>query len=197
MPKLPPPPRLATVASSLAFYGLAVILGGGAVALSFGVPPRLAGSAAQAGELQAGVRRFGPEALQHASVYALDLHVPRDVLGRAGAVRLAVPLAGLREGAGLRIAFTPEAAAAFAGRALSIEVDVKALEITGAEELAVRLEGDVAWSVQPLPAAGAKTLRFELRAGAEGPAGLWLRPQTLRNDYAYGVEVRALRVAAR
>ncbi len=111
-------------------------------------------------------------------------------------MKLGAVLAPSAADRGVRILLTPAAAAAFEGKGAILEIDVRDLGETTAQELAVSLQdfGPVEWRAQALPALPA-TLRYELPASVLGmpPEAIGLRPVSAALDYVSGVEITGIR----
>jgi hypothetical protein len=97
----------------------------------------------------------------------------------------------------VRILLTQEAAALIEAKPVTLDVTFEPLQLNGASELAVSLQGaqPAQWVTQALPIQGAR-LRFELPAQS-GVNAIGLRAITNQTDQAYGLEISELRVQPR
>lgn len=184
--------------SGLLFYLIASGFAALCVAASLGTPPRLADAAPQSGIAENGGWRFGIEALEHAQARDVDVYVQRNLVGLPQALRLAATQGVNGEAGGIRLEFTPQVRRLLADRAVIVEVDVRPLEVTTAQALAVRAEGAdlTPWQSAILIAEEPQTLRFALLKPAGELAAIWLRPVPPESrDYAYGVEVAEVRLS--
>lgn len=188
---------------SLLFYPLALLTAAAMISASLGRETFTQRPGAQAGQAEAGgALRFGPDAL--AAIQAGEeqlVFIARDAAGRPVGARVASrPGRGepLMHSPGARLPLDETALAALGPGPWIAELDIRPLGVTAAETLFVGAGGASGFSewapAQALPAEPA-TLRFRLTAppdGALAAIGFW--PQASRTDYAFGVEITALRV---
>lgn len=127
------------------------------------------------------------------------LNVPRDFLGQAQSLRVAVlpnqPAPGANE-SGVRILLAPSAAVALGGRPVSVVVTYNPLPVNAATGLALSLEGagPNAWVSQDAPPQHG-TLRFELPARTEVNAiGLRAISANTGQREAYGLEITRISI---
>ncbi len=95
---------------------------------------------------------------------------------------------------GARLLLSPDAAAALQDRPVVVEVAYNPLNVNPATSLAVSLQGiaPADWVIQELPAQPG-VARFELPA-QNAVNAIGLRAISENNDYAYGLEITAVRV---
>jgi hypothetical protein len=181
-------------------YGALAALCSALVIASLGGRAFLPEPSAQAGATVDGALTFNPDALSRGVV--TDATHVRFVAMSDGwtpsAVRLAVkPNQGepAPDKIGAQLLLDPSAAAALAGAPATVEVQVASLGVTRAVSMAVGLQGEgpTAWVSQPLPD-GDATLRYDLPATNDAPRaiGFWFVSE--KTDYAYGAEIKAVRV---
>jgi hypothetical protein len=121
-------------------------------------------------------------------------HVTRDLGVSARAVRV-----GVRPGQGAPtptstgavLLLDPADAAAFAGKALRVEMRIKRISVTTAASVAVSVQhgAPTTWVTAPIPAENG-VMTFDLPASAATPPrglGIWLISD--KTDYNYGVEI--------
>lgn len=183
--------------AGLAYYGAVGAAAALCIGLSLGPRPATRAPAPQAGRVETGgVFVFGPRALQHVAVQDARAYVPRTPAGEPKALRLAKALGVDAESGGARLALAPQTAKALAARPVQVAVRVAPLEVTTAEALEVGLESPqgTVWRRAPLQADAARTVTLTFPAAAGGPQALWLRPAPQAGDYAYGLEIAAIRL---
>ncbi len=122
------------------------------------------------------------------------IYVPRDSQGLPTALRLARRMEAAGEDAtGAVLAFTSDDAAAFVGASVSVDIVYRPLRINSAEGVSVRFAGANDWVSAPLEPRESQA-GFVLPAPATPPSGLEIRIDSTRPDYAYGVEILAIRL---
>jgi hypothetical protein len=125
---------------------------------------------------------------------AHEMFVPRDAQALPEGVRLARRMDSVgQDSPGAVLAFTPADAEAFTAASVSVDIVYRPLRINSAEGLSVRFAGAGDWVSAPLePREG--RIGFVLAAPSTAPSGLEIRVDSTRADYAYGVEVLAIRL---
>lgn len=184
--------------SGVAYYAFVTLAAAGCIALSLGPRPGPRDPAPQAGEIgPGGALLFGPDALEHAAVRGARVYVPRRADGAPLALRLAKTLGQDPEDGAARLALAPAARQALAGEAVRVEVSVAPLEVTTAAALEIGLESaaGTAWRSAALQTGSPHTVRLTFPSAGAGPTAVWLRPAPQGADYAYGVEIAAVRLA--
>lgn len=183
--------------AGLPFYGVVAVAALLCIWLSLGPRPAPRAPTPQAGRAEAGgAFVFGPQALQHVAIRDARAYVPRTPAGEPTALRVAKALGIDAESGGARLALAPQTTRSLAGRPLQVAVRMAPLEVTTAEAIEVGLEGaqGTVWRRAALQADAARTLTLTFPALAEGPRAVWLRPAPQAGDYAYGLEIAAIRV---
>jgi hypothetical protein len=123
-----------------------------------------------------------------------DQYVPRDAQGLAQSLRLARRMDSVgQDPPGALLIFTPSDAAAFTGASVAVDIVYRPLRINSAEGLSVRFAGSTEWVSAPLEPREGRA-GFVLAAPPSAPTGLEVRVDSTRNDYAYGVEILAIRL---
>jgi len=187
---------------AILFYPLAALAMAAAIAASFGpeLLPKKVGP--QTGKLERGALIFDAEALSHMDIPDTQVaYVDRDDFWRPAGMQIATRRTHLAPSPaipGARLLLDRAQTAAFAGKALTIQVKVRPLPYTTATSLAVSAQapGPVTWTAQKLPSESA-ALSFHFPAiegGAPEAIGFW--PVTTATDYDYGLEIVEVRVSA-
>jgi hypothetical protein len=202
----------------IVFYPLVAVLVAGTILASMNTALIPHEPAAQSGVWRNGALVFPAEALSHVEVGPQqEYYLQRDAAGRPRSIQIATKKAfgAPRAGEpGVRLVLTPEAAAAFAGKALRVDLQVRPLLYTTAQTVAVSApagDAPAAWVDQPFPRTAiertgpdeARTttlMRYILPANASAPSAIAIWPKANLEsgkpaDFNVGVEIVEIRLA--
>lgn len=98
---------------------------------------------------------------------------------------------------GVRILLSPEAAVSLGPGPFRVEVEIAPVPVTTAPELAIAIDrGEPEWRTQPISVVH-NVITYEFPSTDQaGPliSGIGIRPVATLLDYAYGVEIRRIRI---
>lgn len=181
------------------FYPLIAIAALGLIVLSLGLDTFDTRVAPQHARRQGAALTYGPHELARGTRVDADhvRFVVRDFGVNAQALRIAVkpgrPAPTVRD-TGVQLLLDPAETAAFAGKAVRVEIQYVRLTRTAAGGIALSLQngGPVVWTSKPLPTeSGAVTIDIAAPAGAP-PTALGLRMLSERDDFNCGAEIRRI-----
>lgn len=183
------------------FYPVVLLVAAGLIIASLGAEAAPRTPEPQAAAREGAALVYGPHALARGARVDGDqfMYVVRDFGVSARAVRFAVRPNAAAPGAdyrGAQILLDPRDTAAFAGKLVDVELEVRRFSITAAAAIAVSLQNDgpAAWTTVALPpSSGSVTVQVQAPTG-NAPTALGLRMLTDMTDYNYGAEITRITI---
>jgi hypothetical protein len=184
------------------FYPLAAIIAALIVLVSLGPAILPTDPRPVSGRVTGAMLVLSGDDLAHPAPSPETVHyVDRDAAWRTKALRVAVlPRHGpvKPQEAGVQILLSPQAIAGIGPGPFRIEVLIKSVPVTTAQQLAIGLGrgSTIEWQTKPITV-GDELIAYDFaQTPGEPISAIAIRPVTALDDYNYGIEVRGIRIVS-